>query len=65
VMAWRRLKNGKWLVFDGVETYLILPTEAARLALKSSRDAAGQPVPAEDQAAVEARFRLALRRQRG
>ncbi|HLV99425.1 MAG TPA: hypothetical protein VKT82_12195 [Ktedonobacterales bacterium] len=64
-MVWRRLKNGKWLVFDGMETYLILSTETARQALKSSRDAKGQPVPAEDQAAVEARFRLTLQRQRG
>lgn len=62
-MVWRRLQNGKWLVFDGVETYLTLSTEAARQALKSSRDAGGQPVPAEDQAAVEARFRLATQRK--
>lgn len=65
VMAWRRLKNGKWLVFDGVATYLILSTDQARLALKSSRDAQGQPVPAEDQAAVEARFRQAVQRKQG
>lgn len=64
-MVWRRLQNGKWLVFDGEETYLILSTQAARQALKSCRDAQHQPVPAEDQAAVAERFRLATQRQRG
>src|SRR5215470_17093411 len=25
-MVWRRLQNGKWLIFDEAETYLILST---------------------------------------
>jgi hypothetical protein len=62
---WKRLPNNKWLVFDGEALYLILPTEQARLALKSSRDARQQPVPAEDQATVEAHFRQAVQRKRG
>jgi hypothetical protein len=64
-IVWRRLQNGKWLVFDGEETYLILSTDQAQQALKSCRDARREPVPAENQTVVAERFRLATQRQRG
>ena len=63
-IVWRRLQNGKWLIFDTAETYLILSTADAAQALKSCRDAQGQPVPAEDQAAVGQRFAHLIQRQR-
>jgi len=58
----RQLANGKWMVYDGSDTYTILSTEDAKLALKSCRDERRQVRVAEDQAGLTRRFYQAVAR---
>ena len=56
------LEHDKWMVYDGAETYTILSTEDAKLALKSCRDEQRQVRLAEDQDDVTRRFYQAVAR---
>jgi hypothetical protein len=62
VYFWQ-LGNGKWMVFDGVKTYVILATEDAKEALKSCRDEQRQVRLAEDQEGLTQRFYQAVAAQ--
>ena len=58
----RQLSNGKWMVFDGTDQYLVLATEDAKLALKTCRDAERKARLAEDQEDLMRRYAQAVAR---
>ena len=58
----RHLPHDKWMVYDGADTYTILSTEDAKLALKTCRDERRQVRLAEDQEGVMQRFSQAVAR---
>ena len=61
VYFWHRA-NGKWMVYDGADSYTILSTEDAKLALKSCRDEQRKARLADDQEALTQRFSQAVAR---
>ena len=58
----RQLPHDKWMVYDGSDTYTILSTEDAKLALKTCRDERRQVRLADDQEGVMQRFSQAVAR---
>ena len=58
----RQLPRDKWMVYDGSDTYTILSTEDAKLALKTCRDEQRQVRLAEDQEGLMQRFSQAVAR---
>ena len=58
----RQLPHEKWMVYDGSDTYTLLSTEDAKLALKTCRDEQRKARLAEDQEDVMRRFAQAVAR---
>lgn len=58
----RQLPHDKWMVYDGADTYTILTTEDAKLALKTCRDEQRKARLAEDQEDVMRRYAQAVAR---